>query len=180
MTICGIDPGQKGALAFCNIDSDHSPSWSLYAMPLIGGAKDRQLDFARLKELFQIEHRPHLVLIERSPGYASRDKTAEQLRGYFHNLMKLVAQIHDLRGLCVAWGIASRFVRPQDWKRKILKGMNIQDKKSALSYVQQRWPEVELTGSKELRLAKAEAICITEYGLGIIGGWKYETMRTMQ
>lgn len=73
-----------------------------------------------------------------------------------------------IQGVCAALGLPFVLVRPMEWKKVVLIGMNWKGSKEAsVQYVQQRYLDISLLPTPRCRIPSdglADAICLAEYG----------------
>jgi len=155
--ICGIDPGFDGGITFIAETMKEQPK-ILYSsvMPILKEKNRRKLDSNRLLNLF-MEYKPTLIIIEKTQtmpkqGIASSGR-------YMYN----AGIIH---GMALGLKIPFIRVRPQEWKKAMLKGTKKQ-KIDAIEKVSCLFPDLSLKKSKRSKKPHdgiAESVLIGLYG----------------
>ncbi len=151
MTIIGIDPGQKGGLAFL------SGVVSAYPMPLAG----KELDIVAITDLFySVQHSgwewPSLAVIEKCHAMPGQGTVS---------MFKFGKGYGTLLGILGALKIPTMLVTPQAWKKVVLAGTK-KDKDAAIEYVRMKYPDFNLIlpRCRKPHDGMADAICLAEYG----------------
>ena len=143
MVIIGIDPGQKGAIAFGFEDVIQMPE-------SIGGIyhqiRDRQLSL-----------QGYLAVLEKAQAHPKQGVVSMFNYGTHYG---------SLQAILTCLEIPFILVRPQEWKKEILKGLDWKgDKMVAVEYVQRKHPNLLLPRAKDKKTGFADAICLAEYGI---------------
>lgn len=146
MNVIGIDPGQKGGLAY--VSGHHAEG---VPMPLAG----KEIDVGRVVMLLQTNG-IELVVIERVHAMPKQGVKSTFTFGY--GLGVVVGAVQAL-------GIPLRWVTPQAWKKVVLAG-TAKDKDAAVAFVTQAYPTVDLMPGRTRTPHDgiADAVCIAEYG----------------
>lgn len=149
MKIVGVDPGKSGGLA-C-IDSLNG-TFKYIPMPLVG----KEID-AKAIHVFLMECQPDLVVIEKVHAMPGQGVTS------MFNFGKAYGSVI---GLVTGLSIPLAYVTPQAWKKLVLAGTN-KDKDAAITYVAQRYPNINLVlpRCRKPHDGIADAVCIAEYGI---------------
>src|ERR1700691_58206 len=112
--IIGIDPGQKGAIAFLSSKEGHL--LSVRDMPVIsvkvGGSMRDRLCPHQVRKLLE-NQTPEMVIIEKVQGITGQSASAAFTFGY---------QAGELMGVVVGLGFPVCLITPQQWKKAA--GMN--------------------------------------------------------
>ena len=145
--IVGIDPGQKGGIAFLEREV-------VDAHPMILAGKE--LDVAAITDLFLHYRSVSLAIVEKCHSMPGQGSVSTFKFGKGYGI---------LLGIVGALAIPVRLVTPQAWKKIILAGTK-KDKNAAIEYVRMRYPTVELIpkGCRKPHDGMADAICLAEYG----------------
>jgi crossover junction endodeoxyribonuclease RuvC len=147
MTIFGIDVGFSGAIA---VIKHNSFVIEVYSMPTLNTGSKRELNTSAIKNLLSSYPHPK-VFIEKAQAMPKQGVSSMFRYGETYGLLK---------GICIGLNIPYEIVRPQEWKKDMLKGME-KGKEAAIVKVQQIFPEVVLKKNHN----KAEAILIALWGL---------------
>jgi len=162
-TYIGIDPGFKGGVAVITGDTIE-----IMPMPISGEKKQKRIDVKTLAAFFLGEGQSlsdTLVILEKvatmpKQGIVSAFNFGKGV-GYLEAMFKLLRMPYVE-------------VRPQEWKREVLKGLEWKGNKGAsVAFCQQRYPEVSLLRSSRCKApcdGLADAICLAEYGRLRYGG----------
>lgn len=141
--ICGIDPGQKGGVAF--IDSDNVV---VVPMPSIPG----------LIDLFR-EWSPDVVYLEKAQAMPSQGCVS---------MFNYGDHFGQLQGVLIALMIRYVLVPPRTWTKVIHAGCTGDDaKEKSLQAVQRLFPTVDLLATDRSRVPHQgliDALLIAEYG----------------
>lgn len=146
MNVLGIDPGQKGGIAF--ITDFHSEA---VPMPMIG----KDFDVPAIMEIIRTKS-VELVVIEKVHGMPGQGVRSTFTFGY--GVGVIVGTVETL-------GLPLRWVTPQAWKKIVLAGTG-KDKDAAIAHVRQAYPGVALVPPRcrTPHDGIADAVCIAEYG----------------
>ena len=148
MYIMGIDPGFSGAIAV--LDPDLKVD-SVMDMPIIKVGKKRELDEARLADLFKMwQGKSITVGLEKSQTMPNQGIVSSG---------RYMASYGFLRGLCVGNGIPYHLIQPQSWKKAMMPDMG-KEKGASIQKVSQLHPELTLTRVKDHGIADAVIIAI--------------------
>jgi crossover junction endodeoxyribonuclease RuvC len=137
VTICGIDPGLKGAIAALT-----GTNSATFRMPLAG----KELDGAVIRDLIA---NADLIVVEKVHSMPKQGVASTFTFGMGYGY---------ILGICAAMGKRVELVPPQTWKAKILAGTD-KSKDAAKAYVARAYP----TQAKRTE-GECEALCIAEYG----------------
>ena len=149
MYIMGIDPGFSGAIAV--LDPDLKVD-SVMDMPIIKVGKKRELDEARLADLFKMwQGKSITVGLEKSQTMPNQGIVSSG---------RYMASYGFLRGLCVGNGIPYHLIQPQSWKKAMMPDMG-KEKGASIQKVSQLHPELTLTRVKDHGIA--DAVLIARY-----------------
>ena len=149
MYIMGIDPGFSGAIAV--LDPDLRVD-SVMDMPIIKVGKKRELDEARLADLFKMwQGKSITVGLEKSQTMPNQGIVSSG---------RYMASYGFLRGLCVGNGIPYHLIQPQSWKKAMMPDMG-KEKGASIQKVSQLHPELTLTRVKDHGIA--DAVLIARY-----------------
>ncbi|MEC8917135.1 MAG: Holliday junction endonuclease [Pseudomonadota bacterium] len=145
--IVGIDPGQKGGVAFI------APTGRTEGrpMPLAG----KEIDGHALSRML-FELTPSLVIIEKVHSMPKQGVASTFKFGMGYGIVI---------GVCEALGLPYRLVTPQAWKKAVLSG-TAKDKSAAINFVRRAYPGLNLSPGR-LRAPHdgiADAVCLAEYG----------------
>ena len=149
MRIIGLDPGQKGGIAFL------SDKGLIDAFPMLLAGKE--LDIPGITDLILSYPKFDLAVVEKvhtmpKQGIVSSGKF---MKGY-----------GTLLGILGALKIPTILVTPQAWKKVILAGTK-KDKDAAIEYVRMKYPDFNLIlpRCRKPHDGLADSICVSEYGL---------------
>ena len=144
--ILGIDPGQKGGLAFL------SERVSAYPMLLAG----KELDIPGITDLILSYPEISLAVVEKVHSFPGQGVSS---------VFKFGKGYGTLLGILGALKIPTILVTPQAWKKVILAGSK-KDKDAAIEYVRMKYPDFELImpRCRKPHDGCADAICLAEYG----------------
>ena len=149
MYIMGIAPGFSGAIAV--LDPDLKVD-SVMDMPIIKVGKKRELDEARLADLFKMwQGKSITVGLEKSQTMPNQGIVSSG---------RYMASYGFLRGLCVGNGIPYHLIQPQSWKKAMMPDMG-KEKGASIQKVSQLHPELTLTRVKDHGIA--DAVLIARY-----------------
>ena len=149
MYIMGIDPGFSGAIAV--LDPDLKVD-SVMDMPIIKVGKKRELDEAKLADLFKMwQGKSITVGLEKSQTMPNQGIVSSG---------RYMASYGFLRGLCVGNGIPYHLIQPQSWKKAMMPDMG-KEKGASIQKVSQLHPELTLTRVKDHGIA--DAVLIARY-----------------
>ncbi len=159
MIVIGIDPGKTGGLAA--IDSEDMKPLVL-AMPLIDGVLDVVMFLT-----FIGNANGDFIFIEKSQAFPKMGVVPAFKFGRIYGSM--IGAIEANRS-------SYQVVRPQEWKKDILKGYG-KGKEASILYCNRKYPDLKLKKKDD---GIADAICIAEYGLKqqLIDGIKERVIRT--
>ena len=151
MRVIGVDPGQKGGLAFL------SDIVSAYPMPLAG----KELDISEITDLILSYPEISLAVVEKCHAMPGQGTVS---------MFKFGKSYGTLLGILGALKIPTKLVTPQAWKKVILAGTK-KDKDAAIVYVRMRYPDFNLIlpRCRKPHDGMADAICIAEYGRSLNG-----------
>lgn len=157
MTIIGIDPGKKGAIAFIS-----DGYLQIYDMPMLGDDKGAEIDHLSLKNILDPDDSVCIAYIEQQIPMPKQNSvsTASCFKNY-----------GILLGVIRTMGISSECVAPAVWKKamgvsmpKGFKGTAYARKKAskaiALRKASQLFPKYDFKNKD----GQAEAALIAEYG----------------
>jgi crossover junction endodeoxyribonuclease RuvC len=150
MIVLGIDPGLNGAYAVLGKTVVAEP------MPTTPG----EIDIYQLSSII-FEHEPDLVMIEWAQSMPKQGVASTFKYGKgFGMILGMLETLH----------ISHQLVRPRAWKADVLAGTK-KDKVAAISYVRRKYPGVDLLPGKRRKPhdGMADAVCIAEYGLRVLG-----------
>lgn len=145
--IVGIDPGQKGGIAFLEREA-------VYAYPMFLAGKE--LDVRAITETFLNYRDVSLAIVEKCHSMPAQGSVSTFKFGKGYGI---------LLGIIGALAIPTMLVTPQAWKKVILAGTK-KDKNAAIEYVRMKYPTVKLIpkGCRKPHDGMADAICLAEYG----------------
>jgi len=151
LTVVGIDPGKKGALAVIN----GNRSIDIYPMPLVGKGRAAELDMA---VVLNIISDADMVVIEKVHAMPKQGVVSMFSFGLIYG---------QLLGLARCIGKPIINPTPQQWKGVVLKSYNKKDKSSSIKYCKFVYPKVDLKRTQ--RSFKdddnfADALCLADYG----------------
>jgi crossover junction endodeoxyribonuclease RuvC len=164
LIICGIDPGLDGGLAILD---DSGQLVGLHLMPTIKAGRKgcrggkAEIDMAALARLLVDNHVGHVCL-----------ERVSAMKGWgAGSAWRFGVGWGQIQGLTHGLGLGLVLVPPKTWQSKVLSGTT-RDKGAAIAYVLRRWPGVDLKPGKRTKHhdGLADAACIAEYGLPLIGG----------
>lgn len=153
MVVIGIDPGLKGGLAA--IDSeDMKPV--VRRMPVLDGVVDAT-GLARwmgddIGEAWGCIPAAIMVMVEKSQPFPKMGVVSAFKFGQAYGA---------ILATCESLDMSYRVVRPQEWKKVILKGY-AKGKEASVLYCKRRFPDLKLKKTDD---GIADAICIALYGL---------------
>ena len=154
-TVCGIDPGISGALAFLH----ESPATlvdvvDMPTTPRVHG-KGQQVDAHALSRLL-VEQHVACVYVERVSAMPGQGVTS-----MFH----FGESVGIIEGVCAARMIPMIWVTPQRWKKHF--GLFKRGKDAALTVARERWPGTASTlFSRKKDVGRADAALIGLFGVG--------------
>lgn len=157
MRVAGIDPGLKGALVVLG----ESKYCATLPMPL---QDDRKSIDGEAIAAWLLAEEPDLVVVEKvgarnhlGPGGRVVRKAGNEFR--------FATGYGVILGVLQAMGLPYRLVTPMVWKAKVLGGYGT-DKEAAIAFVQDNYPQVDLT-PRRCRVPQdgiADAACLAVYG----------------
>lgn len=124
MNVCGIDPGQKGGLAFYE-----NGMVSVYPMPMSG----KDINVSAIVELLK-SHHVDLVVVEQVHAMPGQGVTSMFSFGKCFGM---------ILGAVMGAGIPLELVTPQKWKSVSLAGTK-KDKDAMIDFCRRRYPMVNL------------------------------------
>ena len=156
MIFCGIDPGQKGAIAIIN-----NGVVSLYVMPVV----DKEIDVARIVAILNSFDGDKIVAIEKVHSMPKNGCKSSFTFG--KGFGKILGMLETMM-------IPHVLVTPQKWKKVVLEGLNWKKRKEAsIEYCKARYPHTSLLATKCSRKdhdGLADALCIAKYAWMTEGG----------
>jgi len=155
--VCGIDPGFNGGVAFLwNGKNNDIRLLRNLPMPVLKEKNKKQLDALSLLQLFK-RYNPSFTMVEKVQAMPKQGIVSTGNYMYSAGV---------IRGILVGRELAHDFVRPQEWKKDILKGTR-KEKIDAIIKVTNLFPKVNLKKTERCRKlhdGMAEAILIALYG----------------
>ena len=143
--IIGIDPGQKGAIAFVSKHGCH-----VQQMP------ETILGIDELLTENGLVNMAKLAVLEKAQAFPGQGVVSMFNYGVHYG---------SLQAVLTCLGLPFILVRPQEWKKEILKGLNWKgDKMVAVEYVRRKYPNLLLPRAKDKQTGFADAICLAEFG----------------
>ena len=151
MNVVGIDPGQKGGLAY--LSDYHAEA---VPMPMIG----KDLDVQKIVRMLRTQS-VELVVLEKV--HAMPQQGVSSMFTFGFGVGVIVGTVETL-------GLPLRWVTPQAWKKLVLAG-TAKDKDAAIAHVRQAYPGIELVPGRARTPHDgiADAVCIAEYGRRTFG-----------
>lgn len=163
MRILGIDVGFSGGLA---VITDEGVLIEYQPMPVIisrkpTGRKSKKTGKEIIKVTTYLDIPALATLIDdMGPDIAVIEKVSSMPKQGIAGAFRFGEQYGAIQGILCAFRISQRFIRPQEWKARVLAGYDSKDKGSSLLYVKRRWPVNKIEGTKQQREGQADAICI--------------------
>jgi crossover junction endodeoxyribonuclease RuvC len=157
LLIVGIDPGNKGAIAFVEYRKDRITDTNIYDMPTLtteGKKKHTVLDENELRKILIVDKMDH-VFLEKAQSMPGQGAPGTFSYGCSYGI---------IRGMLVAFQIPYTLIHPATWKRKIMCDMD-KGKDSAIVKAKQLFPTADI-GKKD---GRAEALLIAVYGKNNLG-----------
>ena len=149
-TYVGIDPGQKGGIAFIEPRADHATT---FAMPMAG----KEIDVSAITELFaEWTVGKVIVVIEKVHAMPKQGVVSTFKFGFGTGV---------LHGIVRTLGFPLHLVTPQKWKKVVLEGTS-KDKAAAIDFCKRIYPDINLLATKRSRVphdGMADALCIARY-----------------
>jgi crossover junction endodeoxyribonuclease RuvC len=162
MAYIGIDPGLSGGIASIENDGEvHT-----VPMPIMGSGKDRAIDCVELVEWIIgpfSNQQPIMVVVEKVHAMPSQGVTSTFTFGKGYGM---------ILGALAACRLPHMLVTPQAWKKAILSGVGAKDKKAAIQWCAQAYPQANLLATARSRVPHdgiADALCMAEYGRRLRG-----------
>jgi hypothetical protein len=160
MIYVGIDPGFKGAISAINSEGDLI---CLHDMPVISDGRKNHYNAAMMVDILRklsLEGKLHAML-ERSQAMPGQGVTS---------MMKIGIGYGVWLGIFAGLEIPFSTVRPHEWVRKILSGLPGKGKERSVLWVQQNFPEAELTPGRcrKPKDGRADAICLAKYAQSVV------------
>lgn len=156
MIVVGIDPGLKGGIAVYVQYGVLSEKYILHVsqMPIIGKEIDVRYIHNNILNYDHID----LVAVEKVHSMPKQGVTSTFTFGYGYGKIIGSLEIKNIKFIEVI---------PQRWKKAILQGYDIKDKKAAINYCLKRFPDVNLIpkGKRTYHDGMADAICLANYAL---------------
>ncbi len=163
--VMGIDPGRQGAI--CVIRQGYQPL--LEPLIYVGGEVSVVFVYDWLKKMSL----PITLALIEQPYVPNREYMFRNRISPL-SISKLGGSVYKLKALCELAALPFQMVPAQTWKAKILVGMDWRkNKKASVQYVQRKYPALRLKRTPRCRnvwVDAADAVCIAEYGLGLITG----------
>ena len=149
-TYVGIDPGQKGGIAFITPEYNKV---SVFAMPIAG----KDIDVSVIKILFTNWAIGDVVVaIEKVHSMPGQGVSSTFKFGFGTGI---------LHGIVRTLEFPLHLVTPQKWKKIVLEGTT-KDKAAAIDFCSRVYPNVNLLATSRSRVphdGMADAICIARY-----------------
>jgi len=145
MIYCGIDVGIHGALGLLD---EEARVIATYTLPHLG----KLLDIVGVSTILR-DAAPNYVILETQQPFPKQGAVSTG---------RLMREFGNLEAILQVMSIPHRLVRPQDWKRAILKGMP-KGKEASVLYCQRRWPDQSLLPTERSRKPSdgiADALCM--------------------
>ena len=157
MLIIGVDPGQKGGIAYWN-----GVEMSAMPMPLAGKEIDIETLAGATKAKLPVNH----LGVQGINLFGVVEKVHSMPKQGVSSSMKFGKNYGIILGVLGALRIPVQLVTPQAWKKEILAGSK-KDKDAAIEYVRLKYPNVRLIppGCRKPHDGIADAVCICEMGV---------------
>lgn len=167
--VIGIDVGFSGALAAVS----KTDVVSLFPMPVMMGMGSNRVDVRAIKEWLCPIWRDHgiaLVVIEHAK-VMNKARGGKEIKQGVTGMFNFGMGFGKLLGMFEVLGLKMEEVKPEDWKKVVLRGFKDKNKDAAISLCQQRFPQTRLTlpKGKKPQDGWADAICLALYGQTRIG-----------
>jgi len=150
---CGIDPGFSGAIAMID---DHQRIVECHDMPLHGIKSKQEIDCDKIIAIllsYQLSH----VAIEKAQSMPGNGNVS---------MFRYADGYGQIKGICAALGLKRTLVPPQQWKKRMMQGM---DKGKGASIVRAE-QLFNFHSTRKKDHGKADAILLAEYGRLLIAG----------
>lgn len=144
--IMGIDPGEKGGVAWRD-------STGVHCVPM---PEDQDLAILLRKVASEVDLDNFVVVVEKAQAFPSQGVVSMFNYGKHAGIIE---------GMLLALHLRHILVIPQEWKRGILSGTT-KDKQAAIEFCKKYFPEVSLRPGQKKRDhdGMADSLCIMEYG----------------
>lgn len=154
MIVIGIDNGLKGAIAVIAPDDTY-----VVPMPVIKYGKSKKIYY---------ENQIRCIIIDANPNHAFIEKAQVMPKQGGVSMFNFGVGYGMIRGMLVALGIPYTIVRPQEWQKVMLAGVDRSNTKAASILIAKRlFPKVSLRASERCRTdsdGMSDALLIAEYG----------------
>lgn len=168
MTIfVGIDNGLKGAVVVIDDNQKVIRKW---IMPIIKGDKS-EFDIISINKIFdeiKLIDDNIFVFLEKAYVRPIQGIRAAFGTGFCYGMMQ---------ALLISKGLGYEVINPSLWTKKILEGLNTNDKKGSIMFCQRKWPEEDWRATERsinMSDGYTDAACISLYGYQKIHGNKNE------
>ena len=145
----GIDPGAKGGIAI--IDRN---GVTAEIMPMM----DKQIQIREICEYLEPLEKPYVVI----------EKVHAMPKQGVSSTFTFGRGVGELLGMLKTLQLPYFEVTPQEWKKKVMVGVNWKgNKKASITYCKKTYPLLDLLPSKRCRVPSdgmADALCMAEYG----------------
>lgn len=161
MNICGIDPGKQGAFVLIRCDGTSA----VLRMPIKPDGKT--VDGVAISKWLLEQEVTHAV-VEKIGARGHRNQQGKAIRNA-GNEFRFAIGIGVIHGCLDSMGIPYKKIMPMTWKPKVLRELGL-DKKAAIKYAQDFWPQVDLQPGRctTPHDGIADAVCLADYGINHI------------
>jgi hypothetical protein len=177
--VIGVDPGKFGSI----VGIGKEGVLFAEAVPLIGIQADKtKYDYHKVRAMIDpavwaangftvigiyIEVPPSIVMApEMKGGKPVFDPITHKVKFRMIPAKGVTRELaYAIMGMAIAWRIPYDLFTPKIWQDEVLGGYNKGNKSIAIEYVQRKYPLFELTGNKQVKTGKADAICVADCGL---------------
>lgn len=149
--IAGIDPGQKGAIAF--IGGTLGVSWMPMPVAGEGHGKKGIIGHAVAEAL-------------RGCSYVAVEQVGAMPGQGVTSMFQFGRGLGRIEGVLQALALPYALVHPKTWKKAVLNGLP-HDKEGAIAFARRQWPSVSLIapGCRTPHDGAADALCLAWYAL---------------
>lgn len=148
--VCGIDPGQDGALAVLGLGKLYP---DVHVMPMAG----KEIDAGKLA----------FWMTELDVSHAVVEKVHSMPKQGVSSSFKFGQNYGTILGVLGALRISTELVTPQRWKKTILAD-GAHDKAGAIAFCRRMYPTCLLLATDRSRMphdGMADALCLATYGM---------------
>lgn len=162
--ILGVDTGINGACALHVPGEIIAGPEQLFDIPTIGSGKQREIDYARLRDMIWLV-RPTHAFVEKINAFVPKDdETGEPIKWGATSMLKFGGAFYAIKAVICCLNIPCRELNAAEWKAAFSLRGGKENKDASRHLVIQRHPEVAALIPLVKHGHRAEAKLIAVYG----------------